>query len=251
MPLRSEPAHQAEQISQLIFGEKAEILEINNNDWAHIRCAWDDYEGWCNFSQLTLLNKKEYASHTKYICGSHRDKLIFENSEMQLPFCSELIGYKKNKVSPIKDAGIYKGKKVKRDLNTLSSEFVKRTALQFLNAPYQWGGRSLAGIDCSGFTQIVYKYCNYRLPRDASQQAVKGNLVDFLENGRCGDLAFFDNKDGKIIHVGILLDNKTIIHAASATGRVMTDLIDQGGIISTNLKKRTHQLRFVKRFIKE
>jgi cell wall-associated NlpC family hydrolase len=119
-----------------------------------------------------------------------------------------------------------------------------------MNAPYQWGGRSIAGIDCSGLTQMAFKLCNTTLPRDASQQAQQGTLVDFLQNAQCGDIAFFDNSDGRIVHVGILLDAQNIIHATDSSGRVVIDRIDPSGIISVSQRKRTHNLRFVKRFIK-
>lgn len=89
--------------------------------------------------------------------------------------------------------------------------------------------------------------CGMAIPRDASQQAKEGTGVDFLQHAQCGDLAFFDNSEGKIVHVGILLDNHTIIHATETSGRVVIDRIDQEGIISVKLKKRTHHLRFVKR----
>jgi cell wall-associated NlpC family hydrolase len=91
--------------------------------------------------------------------------------------------------------------------------------------------------------------CNVALPRDASQQALQGNLVDFLETARCGDLAFFDNQEERIVHVGIMLDNKTIIHATEIAGKVVVDRIDQGGIISISLRKRTHNLRFIRRMV--
>ncbi len=94
---------------------------------------------------------------------------------------------------------------------------------------------------------MVFKLCNFKLMRDASQQATQGEVVDFLVNARCGDLAFFEEREDQINHVGLLLDNETIIHATDAAGRVVIDRFDQGGIISTLLKKRTHKLRMVRR----
>ena len=247
MPLRSEPSHRAEQTSQLLFGEKAEIIEVNNKDWARIHCSWDGYEGWCKQSQLAVITKKEFKKDVKYLAATHADKLIMPLGEMMLPMGSALTAIRGGKIKPVNEAGKFKGKKLKISGLQLNCETLRNAAMQYLHAPYQWGGRSILGIDCSGLTQMAFRLCNHSIPRDASQQANEGQLVDFLQHAQCGDLAFFDNKEGKIVHVGILLDNQTIIHATETAGRVVIDRIDQAGIISTTLRMRTHNLRFVKR----
>ncbi len=247
MPVRGEPAHRAEQTTQLLFGEKAEIVEINNKDWTRIRCTWDGYDGWCKKSQLKVIDKKEYRKPLKYLSGNHNGKLIMDSNEMLLPLGSELYGLIGGWITPMNDAGRFKGEKINLKDIVLSSEGLKNAALQYLHAPYQWGGRSAAGIDCSGFTQMVFKLCNHAIPRDADKQASEGTLVDFLQHAQCGDLAFFDDREGKIVHVGMLLDNENIIHATDTSGRVVIDRIDQAGIISKSLRMRTHNLRVVKR----
>jgi gamma-D-glutamyl-L-lysine dipeptidyl-peptidase len=248
MPLRSEPSHRSEQVSQLLFGEKVEVLGIDNHEWARIRVFWDDYIGWCKVSQLSFLNRKEFGRASKFITASHTGKIIFSDAEMQLPLGAELFGIKSGKLDAGFFHGKFKGKKHTIKKLQINEVAIKAAALQYTNAPYQWGGRSVLGIDCSGLTQMAYKLCGFKLLRDASQQAQEGETVDFLQNARAGDLAFFDNEEGKITHVGILLDEATIIHATDTAGRVVTDRIDPGGIISTTLKKRTHNLRLVKRY---
>jgi len=249
MPLRREPAHRSEQVSQILFGEKVEVLEINDKEWARIRCEWDNYEGWCKSSQIKFLHAKEYKKEIKFLNSTHSDKLIMEQGEMLLALGSSMFGMKGKKVPVNGKVGIFKGKKLSTKNMEASGVLLQAVAMQYLHAPYLWGGRSIQGIDCSGLTQMAYKLCGKRLPRDAWQQAMEGETVDFLQSAQCGDLAFFDNEEGKIIHVGMLLSNQTIIHATDTSGRVVVDLIDQGGIISHSLRKRTHQLRMIKRYL--
>jgi cell wall-associated NlpC family hydrolase len=123
---------------------------------------------------------------------------------------------------------------------------IPQLAAQFLNSPYLWGGKSIMGIDCSGLTQIAFAMGGYQLPRDASQQVEAGYVVDFLTEALPGDLAFFENNEGHIIHVGILLDSSRIIHAS---GKVRIDIIDSQGIKQTPNGVYTHKLRVIKRII--
>jgi cell wall-associated NlpC family hydrolase len=109
-----------------------------------------------------------------------------------------------------------------------------------------WGGRTPLGIDCSGFTQVVFKICGIRIPRDSSEQVKLGTSVDFVNEAKPGDLAFFDNHEGSIVHTGIILDGGRIIHAS---GKVRIDFIDHAGINHMDTGKYTHQLRVVKNVI--
>ena len=131
----------------------------------------------------------------------------------------------------------------KRDEEPLSEELVHSLTKQWLNAPYQWGGRTLFGVDCSGFVQVNFKMMGIDLPRDAWQQAQEGIEVRKLKQAICGDLAFFDDRE-EIVHVGILLNSEQIIHAS---GKVRIDNIDKKGIINSETGKRTHSLRVIKR----
>ena len=129
---------------------------------------------------------------------------------------------------------------------TLAKEFLLKTAFMYLNAPYLWGGKTPFGIDCSGFTQMVYKLCGHKLFREAKQQATQGEVLSFIEESEPGDLAFFDNNEGVITHVGIIMKDNYIIHAH---GKVRIDRIDHSGIYNVDSKRHTHKLRVIKKII--
>jgi cell wall-associated NlpC family hydrolase len=128
-------------------------------------------------------------------------------------------------------------------LEKKNKEQLIETALMYLNAPYLWGGKTPFGIDCSGFTQMVYRLNGFKLMRDASEQAKQGDALSFIEESTPGDLAFFDNKEGAITHVGIIMENNHIIHAH---GKVRIDRLDQTGIYNADLRTYSHKLRVIK-----
>lgn len=248
-PLHLEAAHRSEQTSQLLFGEKLEILEIGTGEWARIRGRWDGYEGWCRLSQLQLISSKEYRKPVRNISFSHYDRLISEDGDIWMPAGSELAGIRNTLQFHGQKSGKFKGKKLNIDKKVPTATEIVQAAQTFLHAPYQWGGRTVAGIDCSGLVQMACKMSGLSIVRDASQQALVGTTIDFLSEAGAGDLAFFDNAEGRIVHVGILLDAQTIIHATDTSGRVVIDKLDNGGIISISLKRRTHNLRLVKKIL--
>jgi cell wall-associated NlpC family hydrolase len=125
-------------------------------------------------------------------------------------------------------------------------ENISKIAVNYINSPYLWGGRSPYGVDCSGLVQVVFKSIGYKLPRDASQQVKEGTTVDFVNLTQAGDLAFFDNEDGNITHVGIVLPNGEIIHSS---GFVRIDKLDQQGIFCVKTQTYSHKLRIIKRVL--
>jgi hypothetical protein len=243
--LKKEPAHKSEQVSELLFGERVEILKRNEQGWAYVRADWDGYEGWCRGSQLATLSKKEIKQERKFIVTNFADRFVFDEHEMWLPYGAE---FQKTKVVLGENVGKFKGKKILVEELVLNEETIVAASKLFLHAPYLWGGRTVAGIDCSGLSQMAYKLCNKKLSRDAAQQAMEGEAIDFLQHAQPGDLAFFDNAEGTIVHVGVLLDSQSIIHATETSGKVVIDKIDGAGIISKSLRMRTHNLRMVRRY---
>ncbi|PTQ97976.1 SH3 domain-containing protein [Mucilaginibacter yixingensis] len=240
-PLRAQPSERAEQVSQILFGEAFEIMEWNGQ-WARVITAFDGYEGWLNKLLFKTLEQASYQSlienpATFTIHPVTQARKRTDDSMVYLPFGSSL-SFLKGTIVDIAD-----------DAFEIMTEIGEQPdfeaiAKSFLNTPYLWGGRTHFGIDCSGFTQAVMRTQNILLKRDAYMQAEQGNTVDFLQEAKLGDLAFFDNDEGRIVHVGIMLNNEQIIHAS---GKVRIDTIDNQGIYAADQKKYTHKLRIIKR----
>ncbi len=243
-PVRKEAAHRSEMVSQLLFGELAETIE-ESGIHTKIRCVYDDYEGWCQTGQLTTIDVSQVDQDNKLLSAEWSNTVELDGNALHISFGTSLSVFNNGKAQIGKHAIAYNGKTWNPAEAIFSEEQIKNISMQYLNTSYLWGGRSVFGIDCSGFAQQVFRFFNKPLPRDAYQQAVGGEVVGFLQEAQCGDLAFFDNEEGKITHVGILYNADTIIHSA---GKVRIDKIDTMGIINSDTGERTHKLRIIKRF---
>ncbi len=247
-PLRAEPKDQAEIVSQLLFGDEVRILERINN-WLKVQQLYDGYDGYIDFKQLQPLAEAAAdgsVEHKFVVPAGPMNGLILEDgSRIYLAAGSNLPAYNDG-TCKLADSVFRVDFEPLQVPQVPSITKLIEHALFFRHAPYLWGGKTLFGIDCSGFVQIVFKMAGLKLQRDASQQALQGQTVHFLPEVQPGDVAFFDNEDGRIIHVGILLSNKEIIHAS---GQVRVDPIDDQGIYNKELKRYSHKLRIIKRFI--
>ncbi len=244
IPMRKEPLHRSELVSQILFGEMYEVISTTDS-WLHIKCDYDDYEGWIDLAQHHELTEKDFAAISAAGYGVALELVSnASSSQHSIPIVagSSLPFFDGLNFKIAKEKFIYNGQAVPHDAKNTS--MFERIALRYLNAPYLWGGRSPFGIDCSGFTQIVYKFVGVALKRDAYQQAEQGSVVNFVEEALPGDLAFFSNDSGKIIHVGIILKDQRIIHSS---GKVRVDKIDHFGIYNVASKKYSHQLKIIKR----
>lgn len=228
VPIRAGESDKAEIVSQLLFGESLDILEQKKN-WTKIKTHYDEYEGWVDTKQITPISEEDFKKRETEIIT---EKVLYYNHHQGKILLS--VGSEVERENPIESP--------QGDIR----EQLAETALGFINVPYLWGGRSFFGIDCSGFTQIVYKVNGIKIPRDAYQQAEIGQVLDFIEEAQKGDLAFFENEEGKIIHTGIMLEDQKIIHAH---GKVRIDELDSVGIFNKDQNKHTHKLRFIKRVV--
>jgi cell wall-associated NlpC family hydrolase len=231
-------------VSQQLFGEYAEILEEGKDHWVKLRCRFDGYEGWCQGSHLAETAGSSQAGEEK-LTPEWITKIEYNGHPMMLPLGSSITDIQDGYASWGENKIRYEGRawdpaKVKKDNGS-----IRQLAYTFLNTPYLWGGKTVFGTDCSGFTQTLFRFFNIHLLRDAWQQAGQGKELISFQEARFGDLAFFDNDEGRITHVGMMLGEQEIIHAS---GKVRVDRIDEGGIIHAENFGRTHRLRLIKRY---
>lgn len=243
-PMRAEPSHKSEMVSQQLFGEKSFIIE-RSKEWLKIQLKYDGYQGWVQISHVLEIDEDIFLKSDKELTAEWVNEVDFNGHNMQVPMGSSLSAFNNGMAFWRKNSVHFKGKPWNPEEVIITPKLVKQIAFKFLNTSYLWGGKSVFGIDCSGYAQMVYKFLNINLPRDAWQQAEQGTAVNFLQESSCGCLAFFDNSEGRIIHVGILLNENEIIHSA---GKVRIDKIDTQGILNLETKQRTHNLRIIKRF---
>ena len=239
VPIRLESSDTSEMVTQALYGDFFKVLE-QRKKWSRIRFSSDNYEGWIDNKQYLEIEESDYLELSGLDIKLSKDLIEFvtdaSNNIYPIPVGSNLNGLKL--LNHKFDGSILSSTNEK-------SEIVK-TAFVFLNAPYLWGGKTPFGIDCSGFTQMVYKLNGYKLLRDASQQASQGEALSFIEESEPGDLAFFDNAEGQITHVGIIMEDNYIIHAH---GKVRIDRLDHSGIYNVDTNFHTHKLRVIKKII--
>ncbi len=240
IPVRAENSHRSEMVSQLLFGECYNILE-KNDDWIHISTINDDYTGW--------IQSKQHHEVSEHFMNGYIHGEKFRVVSPVLSYNSSMLtmgAVLTEDELPDTLTSVISEKLLHSLPITEKRKFLEKNAFKLMGAPYLWGGRTPFGIDCSGFSQLVYSLIGVQLPRDASQQVNHGTPVDFLSEAQSGDLAFFQNEDGNIVHVGIILENSQIIHSS---GQVRIDKIDETGIFNKDVGKYTHYLRIIKKIL--
>ncbi|WBL23922.1 C40 family peptidase [Zunongwangia sp. HRR-M8] len=239
VPLRLAPSDESEMVSQLLYGEHFKILE-ERAKWSRIRVAFDACEAWVRNKQIHRIEEQSYIkinSEAPLLTADLIEFVVNENQQLTpVPMGSQL-----NANFCLRNT--FDGHTVS---GISAKENIVKTALFYQNSPHLWGGKSPLGIDCSGFTQMVYKLNGYKLQRNACDQAKQGEALSFIEESEAGDLVFFDDNEGIINHVGIMMQDNYIIHVDE---KVRIDRIDHSGIFNTELRRHTHKLRVIKKVI--
>jgi len=248
-PCRKEPVDTSEMVTQLLFGDHFMILETQGS-WCRIKIAYDGYECWVDKKQFSVIQQHTYdiLSSAGIINCNELVQIITDKKTGQLfpvTLATSLPNFDDGECVIENQTYSFDGAFIGGQLPFTKNGIVE-IAMMYLNAPYLWGGKTPFGIDCSGLTQMVYKLNGIKIPRDAHQQAELGETLSFVEEAEPGDLAFFDNAEGRIVHVGIVMDGNKIIHAS---GKVRVDGFDHQGIFNSDSKDYSHRLRLLKKIV--
>ena len=235
-PVYKEATYKCEMINQLLFGETVEVLDETGKFWIRIKGVFDGYEGWVSRGQFEAIEKSLAMQRQVMTVKQPFTLLQVGNKSMMVPFGSSLTGLQLMSPFETKQAFGRSGEVMewlfkrtemreegtatfKAQLGNFSYSYkiknkttpdLRALIGAWLDAPYLWGGRTIMGVDCSGFAQTINKVVGVRIARDAHEQALQGRLVNFLQEAEPGDLAFFDDEEGKIVHVekGVCNDKK-------------------------------------------
>lgn len=245
--IRSKPEHPAELATQAILGTPVRVLK-SQGAWYFIQTP-DAYLGWVDHDGIELMTEDEFSIWSKKPKIIFTDMFGFVEELKDNDFISDIVCgailAKENETDMYYEVNFPDGRKGK--INKLSAvnyddwlaklnydpDNILLAAKKMIGFPYLWGGTSIKGIDCSGFTKTAFFLNGLILPRDANQQALIGEDVSFdneLSHLIPGDLIFFGRKakgeqNERITHVGIYLGKKLFIHSS---GRVRIDSFEKG-----------------------
>ncbi len=231
-------------VNQLLFGETVHVLKTKGDAWVKIKSLHDEYEGWVTGSLLEETDEITALHKPVFVTAGLLTRVSSGAQTLHIPVGASLPAFEEGKCWINKQEYVVDGPVYNRMEHLPASVLIDKLVQPWLNAPYLWGGRTPLGVDCSGFVQVSFKLLGIDLPRDAWQQAQAGEPVDKLADAQPGDLVFFDDKE-EIVHVGVLLNKETVIHAS---GKVRIDPIDKKGIIHAQTGKRTYRLKAIRRY---
>ncbi|HEX2746381.1 MAG TPA: SH3 domain-containing C40 family peptidase [Verrucomicrobiales bacterium] len=244
VPVRLHPDHVSEMTTQVRGGEAVEILETQGQYW-RVRVVADGYGGWVTSRQFTVAADAAPPAATVFtddLCG----EAVRDDARIILPLGSPLPGYDGGKFQLGTEWWTWAGKTRTAPDGPPDKAELLSYARRFLHTPYHWGGRTLFGIDCSGFMQAVFKAFGVQLLRDSKQQATQGTPVAGLSAAVPGDLVFFGSQELGIYHVGLLLPCSEIIHSSTM---VRVDDLFNEGIRNRETGQISHRIETIRRVL--
>jgi len=226
-PMHREPSVRAEQTSQLVLGETARVTG-QRGDWLAITSMVDGYEGWVHQGYVRELHPDAAERWLQSAAWSDGAVIATPSGPASAPLRSRLrrqedtVWLPDGRQGRVEEGAVadpaYLAESVRK---TRPDEWALR---KFSGAPYQWGGVTPWGVDCSGLVQTVWLARGLTLPRDAREQAEIGHPV-FPGGIAPGDLLFFSDTDlaGPITHVAIASEGDTIVHSTLRRGGVVVE----------------------------
>jgi len=245
--MRNSFSHKEEMVNQLLFGERYSVTEISpDNKWLKILSSYDNYEGWIQREQHHSIDEEyfEQIGNTEYKISTDVSSTILFNKHQMNIVMGSILPISVNELFKMEEQLAYNGEAKSLGMR-ISWEQIRLIALKYMFTPYLWGGKSPFGMDCSGFTQMVFRISGYFISRDTSQQIHNGQEIPF-DKAKPGDLAFFTDDNEKVDHVGILFEENKIIHAS---GEVRIDTITNSGIINNEFGEQTHNFYQIRRIL--
>ena len=250
VPVRAEASDKSELTTQLLFGDHYEVTDATKDKkWLRIRSNFDQFDGWLDAKQHHPVSQEyyEYLNRADFKITTDVTASLLYNKSPQIILLGSMIPISSSELFKMEEQFAFNGE-AKNLGQKREYEYMKNVAVKYLNAPYLWGGKSPFGIDCSGFVQMVFKICGYRLFRNSWQQSNQGKSFRDIEQGKPGDLVFFKNAEGKVNHVGIMLEGDRIIHAS---GKIRVDHLNEEGILNLETKIYSHQFSHIRRILSE
>ena len=226
-PVLAQPSIRAEQVTQLVLGETAVVLE-RTGEWRKVCTQLDDYAGWINAGYL-LEVEDPAGEEWRMTATGWSEGAVLRTGASQLPLplrarvvlTSDGVRLPDGRRARIVSGSVREMAEIVADAK---AEAPERWALEnFTGAPYQWGGVTPWGVDCSGLVQTTFAARGRVLPRDSFQQARCGSAVA-LEDIQPGDLLFFRSETGSAItHVAFAGEADTLIHSTLACGGALSE----------------------------
>ncbi len=246
IPILAKPIPYGAVVSQMLFGETCEVLEKKNKYWHKIKTDICETIGWVNTYQIAYISFDIYKKLQQNIAISLEVSYPVFNGEnsIYITLGSSLPQYDGISCMMPWSRFIYNGQAFQEGTMEITQDLFVKLARRFLFSPEMSAGRSPFGIDNVSFVHQVFRLFNINISRHIDKQIQYGEVVDFAQLSEVGDVAFFQDNEGNVCHVGIVIGQKEIVHV---NGYVRIDKFDHNGIYNKDLKKYTHKLRIIKR----